>query len=181
MFSKYVSVCLFFNSSRSLLISSCIFSILFSMFLIIFTIIILSFFQNAYFLFIYLDFCVSSLFLHLCNISLPFHFLFLSYCVWGLLFTGFKTEFFLPFGFCPPTVGPASYRVRSVLSFFCLFFLWWARLNELLILSADDWVCVFVVCCLYEAACKRATGGWMMPGLVFKWFPLCEFSLFDTP
>ena len=21
----------------------------------------------------------------------------------------------------------------------------------------------------------------MMPGLVFKWFPLCEFSLFDTP
>ena len=21
----------------------------------------------------------------------------------------------------------------------------------------------------------------MMPGLVFKWFPFCEFSLFDTP
>ena len=28
---------------------------------------------------------------------------------------------------------------------------------------------------------QGATGGWVMPGLVFKWFPLCEFSLFDTP
>ena len=28
---------------------------------------------------------------------------------------------------------------------------------------------------------QGATGGWMMPGLVFKWFPLKEFSLFDTP
>ena len=28
---------------------------------------------------------------------------------------------------------------------------------------------------------QGATGGGVMPGLVFKWFPLCEFSLFDTP
>ena len=28
---------------------------------------------------------------------------------------------------------------------------------------------------------QGATGGLVMPGLVFKWFPLCEFSLFDTP
>src|SRR5574337_96695 len=41
----FVSVCLFFNSSRPLLIDSCIFSILFSRFLIIFTIIILNFFH----------------------------------------------------------------------------------------------------------------------------------------
>ena len=27
---------------------------------------------------------------------------------------------------------------------------------------------------------QGATGGWVMLGLVFKWFPLCEFSLFDT-
>ena len=27
---------------------------------------------------------------------------FLTYCVWGLLLPGFKVEFFLPFGFCPP-------------------------------------------------------------------------------
>ena len=25
-----------------------------------------------------------------------------------------------------------------------------------------------------------ATGGQVMLGLVLKWFPLCEFSLFDT-
>ena len=37
----FVSICLFFNYSRSLLIDSCIFSILFSRFLIIFTISIL--------------------------------------------------------------------------------------------------------------------------------------------
>ena len=28
---------------------------------------------------------------------------------------------------------------------------------------------------------QGATGGWVMLGLVFKWFPLYEFSLFDTP
>ena len=28
---------------------------------------------------------------------------------------------------------------------------------------------------------QGATGGLVMLGLVFKWFPLCEFSLFDTP
>ena len=27
----------------------------------------------------------------------------------------------------------------------CLFFLWWARLSEVVILSADDWVCIFVL------------------------------------
>ena len=27
---------------------------------------------------------------------------------------------------------------------------------------------------------QGTTGGWVMPGLIFKWFPLCEFSLFDT-
>ena len=42
------------------------------------------------------------LFLHLCNISLPFHF-FLTFCGWGLLFPGFKVVFLLPFGLCPVT------------------------------------------------------------------------------
>ena len=41
----FVSACLFFNYSRSLLIDSCIFSILLSRFLIIFTIIILNYFK----------------------------------------------------------------------------------------------------------------------------------------
>ena len=43
----FVSVCLFFNSSRSLLIDSYIFSILFSRFLLIFTIIILNSFSGS--------------------------------------------------------------------------------------------------------------------------------------
>ena len=28
---------------------------------------------------------------------------------------------------------------------------------------------------------QGAIGGCVMPGLVFKWFPLCEFSLFNNP
>ena len=51
----------------------------------------------------------------------------------------------------------------------------------MVILSADDLVCVFV---LFVVSMRRpaqgATGGWVTPNLVFQWFPLCEFSLFDT-
>ena len=28
---------------------------------------------------------------------------------------------------------------------------------------------------------EGATGGWVISGLVYKWLPLWEFSLFDTP
>jgi len=70
----FASVCLFFNPSRSLLIDSCIFSILFSRFLIIFIIIILNSFSGSLPISSsFMDFCVSSLFLHLCSIPLPFH------------------------------------------------------------------------------------------------------------
>ena len=51
----------------------------------------------------------------------------------------------------------------------------------MVILSADHWVCVFVVFVAqirHPAQC--ATSGLVMPGLVFKWFPFCEFSLFDA-
>ena len=83
------------------------------------------------------------------------HYFSLAYCVWVLLSPGFKVEFFLPFGFCPPKFGPgvcaSLYKVRFVLSFclfVCLFFLCWARLSEVVILSADDWFCIFCfVCC----------------------------------
>ena len=68
-------VCLFFNYSRSLLIDSCIFSILFWRFWIILTIIILISFSGGLPISSYLDLCFSSLFLHLCSISLLFHFL----------------------------------------------------------------------------------------------------------
>ena len=64
--------------------------------------------------------------------------------------------------------------MRFVLSFFvCLFFLWWARLNEVIFLSADGWVCVFVLFFVQmRHPAQSATVGWVMPGLVFKWFPL---------
>ena len=110
----YVSVCLFFNSSRSLLIDSWIFSILFSRFLIIFTTIILNYFSGN--LPISSSFIWTSVFL-VCsfisvNISLPFHYFLLTYCVWGLLFPGFKVEFFLPFGFYPPKVGMLRQKLQ---------------------------------------------------------------------
>ena len=52
----------------------------------------------------------------------------------------------------------------------------------MVILSADDWVCIFVLFVVkMRHPTQGATGGWVMPGLVFKWFPLCGFSLLDTP
>ena len=39
---------------------------------------------------------------------------------------------------------------------------------------------VVVVVVWMRRLAQGATGGWVMPGLVFKWFPLWEFSLFDT-
>ena len=48
--------------------------------------------------------------------------------------------------------------------------------------SADDLVCIFVLfVVLMRHPAWGATGGWVMQGLVLKWFPLVEFSLFDTP
>ena len=47
--------------------------------------------------------------------------------------------------------------------------------------SANDWVCIFVLFVIHmKHPSQGDTGGWVMPGFVFKWFPLCEFSLFDT-
>ena len=52
----------------------------------------------------------------------------------------------------------------------------------MVILSADDWVCIFVLFVVWvRHFAQGAAAGWMMLGLVFKWFPLCEFSLFVTP
>ena len=52
----------------------------------------------------------------------------------------------------------------------------------MVILSADDWVCIFS---LFVAWMRRpaqgASGGWLMLSLVFEWFCLCEFSLLDKP
>ena len=52
----------------------------------------------------------------------------------------------------------------------------------MVILSAGDWVCIFVLFAVWmKLPAQGTTGDWMMPGLVFKRFPLWELSLFDTP
>ena len=57
-----------------------------------------------------------------------------------------------------------------------------ARLSEMIILSVDDWVCIFVLFVVWIShPAQFAAGGWVMLGLVFKWFPLWGFLLFDTP
>ena len=156
----FVSSYLFFNSSRSLLIDSYIFFVLFSRFLIIIAIIILNSFSGS--LPISSAFIWTSVFLvcsFICAIFLCLFIIFFkTYCVWGLLLSSFKkswiislkkVEFFLPFGFFPPKVGPVvcvNFIYGEICAdFFCLFFLWWARLSEVVILSADDWVCIFLL------------------------------------
>ena len=57
-----------------------------------------------------------------------------------------------------------------------------ARLSEVVILSADDWVCIFVLFVVWmQHPAQGDTGGWVMQFLASKWFHLCEFSLFGTP
>ena len=149
----FVSACLFFNSYRALLVDIWIFSILFSRFLIIFTLIILNSFSGSL--------TISSLFIWtsvfiLCSFTcVVFFCLSFLFClfVWGLLFPGFKVEFFLPFGSCPPKVGPVVcvtlYMVRFVLRCFVCLFVCFSSNGQgwvsLVILSADDWVCIFVL------------------------------------
>ena len=76
----------------------------------------------------------------ICVVFLCLFITFLTYYDWGLLFPGFKVEFFFffPFGFCPP-----GWDFCWVYVF--LLFHWWAGLSEVEILSADDWVCIFVL------------------------------------
>ena len=42
------------------------------------------------------------------------------------------------------------------------------------------WLVVLFVVYMRHPA-QGATGDWVMLGLVFKWFSLWEFSIFDTP
>ena len=65
--------------------------------------------------------------------------------------------------------------------FVCLFFPCWARLSEVVLQSAEDWVCISLLVVEMRHPAQGATGSWVMLGLVFRWFPLCGFSLFDTP
>ena len=109
----FVSVCLFFNTSRSCsLILACSpfcfqgfhhlyyhFSESFSGSLPISSLFIwTSVFLICSFICVVL-LCLFIIYIYIC-------FFFLTYCVWGLLFPGFKVEFFLPFGFSPTMTGP---------------------------------------------------------------------------
>ena len=62
-----------------------------------------------------------------------------------------------------------------MLSFFLFVFPLRGRLSEVVSCLLKTGFVFCFVCCLDEASC---TGGWGMPGLVFQWFPLWEFSLF---
>ena len=55
------------------------------------------------------SFIFTSVFLvcsFICAVFLPLVIFFFNFCVSGLFFPGFRVEFFLPFGFCPPKFGP---------------------------------------------------------------------------
>ena len=52
----------------------------------------------------------------------------------------------------------------------------------MVILFVDDWICILVLFVVWmRHPAHDATGGWVMLNFVFKWFHLCEFSVFDTP
>ena len=84
-----------------------------------------------------------------------YYYYFLTYCVGGLLFLGFRVELVLHFGLCPHKVCPLV-CVRFMYGVICacvlveegkvcLFvFFWWAWLSEVAILYAECWVCIFI-------------------------------------
>ena len=48
----------------------------------------------------------------------------------------------------------------------------------MVILAADDWVCIFVLFVVQmRSPAQGATDDWVIQGLVFKWLSLCDFSL----
>ena len=48
--------------------------------------------------------------------------------------------------------------------------------------SVDDCVCISVSFAVWlRRPAPGAAVSWVMPGLVYKWLPLWEFSLSDTP
>ena len=130
--------------SRSLLIDSCILSILFWRFLIIFTILILNSFSNS--LPTSSSFIWTSVFLVCYFICAVFLCLFITFLNLLCLrspsprLQGWILSSFWKKGWCS---GLCKLLIEWDLSW--VFFLWWARLSEVVILSADDWVCIFVL------------------------------------
>ena len=122
------------------------------------TIIFLNYFSSI--LPISCSFIWTSVFLvcsFICVVFLCLFIIFLTYCVLGLLFPSFRVEFFLPFGFCPPKVGPVVY-VSVLQGEICAEFSFVFPL-----MGKAEWgsnpVCWLFglyfcfVCCLVEASC----------------------------
>ena len=52
----------------------------------------------------------------------------------------------------------------------------------MVILSADCLVCIFVLLVVWiRPPAQDAAGSLVIPGLVYRWLPLWEFSLINTP
>ena len=138
----FISVSLFFSSSRDFFINSCTFSILFSKLSFYYHFFFWILLQKYIFLLHFLDFCVIP---HLRGISLTFHYPFNFFC-FSSLYPGFKVQFFLPFvlrSFQCFEYGSSRWDMWGFILW--LFFLWWARLSNVAVLSTDDWVFIFVL------------------------------------
>ena len=77
-----------------------------------------------------------------------------------------------------------AFWLEEMSYFLFLFFvsLLCTGLSEVVILSADNWVCIFVLFVVWMRHPEEgATDSWMMLGLIDKCLPLRDFSLFDIP
>ena len=166
----FIIVCLLFCSSRSLLNVSCIFSILFPRFWIIFTMLIWILFQvTAYFLFICLVCLVLALLLHVLCFSL-FSFC-LTYCVWGLLFSGCRFVVPVVFGACPQCLRLVQWVVQASWWSGLVPMFSWMRLDLVFLVGRSTSGCVFWgVCELIMILGNLSTNGWgCVPVLLVVW------------
>ena len=149
-----------FSSSRSLLNVSCIFSILFTRFWVIFTIIILNSFSGR--LPIYSSFVRSGRFLpcsFICCFSV-FSFC-LTYCVWGLLFTGCRFVVPVVFRVCSQWLRVVQWCVLASLWRGLLPVFWWMRLNLVFLVGRSMSHGVFGgVCGLIMILGSLSANGW---------------------
>ena len=153
-----------------------------SRFLIIFTITILNSFSGS--LPISSSFMWTSVFLVcslICAVFLCFYIIFLNLLHLRSPFPRLQGWILYYFAFCPPKSGPVlcKFHIGWDLCWVFFFFpLLCVGLGEVVILSADDLVCAFVLFVVWmRHPAQGATGNWVMLGLVFKWFPLWEFAI----
>jgi len=99
--------------------------------------------------------------------------------------------FYLPFGFCLHKFSSVV-CVNFMLGVICAFILVGGGdfpssppctgLCEVVILSADDCVCIFVLFIVWvRHPAQGAVGSCVLLGVVYKWLPLCKFSLINPP